>query len=158
MKQLNARRQWIQSTANSSLAAAAPGMGLMQPAAAQGPARKSLKVMQWNHFVPAFDEWFNKKFVKEWGEKNNTEVIVTNVGMTSIESRASAEINKKQGHDLCMFLSPPASYEDHVIDHRDIYTECEKRFGKPLEIAMKSTYNPVTKNTSAFQTATCPIR
>lgn len=156
MKQPNARRQWIQSTANASLAAAAPGVGLMQPAAAQGPARKSLKVMQWNHFVPAFDEWFNKKFVKEWGEKNNTEVIVTNVGMTSIESRASAEITKKQGHDLCMFLSPPASYEDHVIDHRDIYTECEKRFGKPLEIAMKSTYNPVTKKYFGFSDSYVP--
>ena len=112
------------------------------------PARaapKVLKIMQWNHFVPAFDEWFNKKFTREWGEKNNTEVIVTNVGMTSIEGRASAEIGKKQGHDLCMFLSPPASYEDHVIDHKDIYAECERKYGKPLDIAIKSTFNPITR-------------
>lgn len=79
-------------------------------------ATKVLKIMQWNHFVPAYDEWFNKTFTREWGERNDTEVIVTNVGMTSLDSRAAAEIGKKQGHDLCMFLSPPASYEDHVID------------------------------------------
>jgi multiple sugar transport system substrate-binding protein len=112
--------------------------------------------MQWNHFVPAFDDWFNKKFVKEWGEKNDTEVVVTNVGMTSIESRAAAEIKKKQGHDLCMFLSPPASYEDQVIDHKDIYAECERKYGKPLEIAVKSTYNPVTKKYFGFSDSYVP--
>ena len=134
-------------------AAAALGVGLAHPAHA---AKKSLKIMQWNHFVPAFDDWFNKKFVKEWGDKNDTEVIVTNVGMTSIESRAAAEINKKQGHDLCMFLSPPASHEDQVIDHKDIYAECERKYGKPLEIAVKSTFNPVTKKYFGFSDSYVP--
>lgn len=119
-------------------------------------APKVLKIMQWNHFVPAFDEWFNKTFIKQWGEQNNTEVIVTNVGMTSLDSRAAAEIGKKQGHDLCMFLSPPASYEDHVIDHRDVYAECEKKYGKPLDIAIKSTYNPVTKKYFGFSDSYVP--
>lgn len=119
-------------------------------------AKKVLKIMQWNHFVPAFDEWFNKKFTREWGERNDTEVIVTNVGMTSIESRAAAEIAKNQGHDLCMFLSPPASYEDHVVDHRDIYAECERKYGKPLDIATKSTLNPVTGKFFGFSDSYVP--
>jgi multiple sugar transport system substrate-binding protein len=119
-------------------------------------APKVLKIMQWNHFVPAFDEWFNKTFTKEWGEQNNTEVIVTNVGMTSLDSRAAAEIGKKQGHDLCMFLSPPASYEDQVIDHAEVYAECEKKYGKPLDIAIKSTYNPVTKKYFGFSDSYVP--
>jgi len=119
-------------------------------------ATKVLKIMQWNHFVPAYDEWFNKTFTREWGERNDTEVIVTNVGMTSLDSRAAAEIGKKQGHDLCMFLSPPASYEDHVIDHREIYAECEKKYGKPLDIALKSTYNPVTKKYFGFSDGYVP--
>lgn len=146
------RRRFIGSS--GALGAAAwLGLPALQPAHA---ARKSLKILQWNHFVPAFDEWFNKKFIKEWGEKNDTEVTVTNVGMTSIESRASAEIAKKNGHDLCMFLSPPASYEDHVIDHRDIYAECERKYGKPLDIAMKSTFNPVTKKYFGFSDSYVP--
>lgn len=127
--------------------------GFAPPARA---ARRSLKIMQWNHFVPAFDEWFNKKFTREWGERNDTEVIVTNVGMTSIESRAQAEINKRNGHDLCMFLSPPASFEDHVVDHADIYAECERRFGKPLDIPIKSTFNPVTKKYFGFSDSYVP--
>ena len=149
------RRRFIgQAGAVGVTQVAAPFMG--SASAAQPAARRTLKIMQWNHFVPAFDEWFNKTFVKEWGEKNNTEVIVTNVGMTSIESRAAAEIAKNQGHDLCMFLSPPASYEDNVIDHRDVFVECEKKFGKPLDIAIKSTYNPVTKKYFGFSDSYVP--
>jgi multiple sugar transport system substrate-binding protein len=146
------RRRFIHAVGVAGVAASAIG-SFAPPARA---ARKSLKIMQWNHFVPAFDEWFNKKFTKEWGEKNDTEVIVTNVGMTSIESRAQTEINKKQGHDLCMFLSPPASFEDHVIDHKDIYAECQRKFGKPLDIAIKSTYNPVTKKYFGFSDSYVP--
>lgn len=146
------RREFVLGAGVAGVAATL-GTPFMRPAHA---AKRSLKIMQWNHFVPAFDDWFNKKFVKEWGEKNDTEVVVTNVGMTSIESRAAAEINKKQGHDLCMFLSPPASYEDQVIDHKDIYAECERKYGKPLEIAVKSTYNPVTKKYFGFSDSYVP--
>jgi multiple sugar transport system substrate-binding protein len=146
------RRRFMRAAGAAGLAASSVG-AFAQSARA---TRKSLKIMQWNHFVPAFDEWFNKKFTREWGEKNDTEVVVTNVGMTSIESRAQAEIAKKQGHDLCMFLSPPASFEDHVIDHKDIYAECQRRFGKPLDIAIKSTYNPVTKKYFGFSDSYVP--
>jgi len=146
------RRRFVRATGSVGLAAS---VGVPRLAGAQA-RRKTLKIMQWNHFVPAFDEWFNRKFVVEWGEKNDTEVIVTNVGMTSIESRAEAEIAKKLGHDLCMFLSPPASYEDHVIDHRDIYAECERRFGKPLDIAIRSTFNPTTKKYFGFSDSYVP--
>ncbi len=146
------RRKFIQAA--GSIAAAA-GIAAGTPRKARA-APKTLKILQWNHFVPAFDDWFNNRWVKEWGARNDTEVIVTNVGMTSIESRASAEIGRKQGHDMCMFLSPPASYEDHVIDHREIYAECERKYGKPLDIALKSTYNPVTKKYFGFSDGYVP--
>ncbi|MFM8992548.1 MAG: extracellular solute-binding protein, partial [Alphaproteobacteria bacterium] len=117
---------------------------------------KRLRILQSSHFVPAFDEWFVNVFVKDWGERNDTDVQVTNVGMTSIESRAEIEVRRQQGHDICMFLSPPASWEDHVIDHSDIYAECERRYGKPLDIARRSTYNPVTRKHYGFSDAYVP--
>jgi multiple sugar transport system substrate-binding protein len=125
------------------------------PAAAPRRARR-LRILQWNHFVPAFDDWFNNVFIREWGERNDTDVQVTNIGMTGIESRAETEVRRQQGHDICMFLSPPASWEDHVIDHGDIYAECERRYGKPLEIARRSTYNPVTRKHYGFSDAYVP--
>jgi multiple sugar transport system substrate-binding protein len=146
-----ARRNFLKGSGSLAIAGALPGA--VRPAHA---ASKVLRIMQWNHFVPVFDDWFNNTFIKEWGAKNDTEVIVTNVAMTSVEARAAAEIKKGNGHDICMFLSPPASYEDHVIDHKEIYAECERRFGKPLDIAIKSTYNPVTKKYFGFSDAYVP--
>jgi multiple sugar transport system substrate-binding protein len=148
------RRRFLGTGGGAALAAVAPGAGAQTPAA---PRRaKRLRILQSNHFVPAFDEWFNNSFIKEWGEKNDTEVLVTNVGMTSIEGRAEMESRRGFGHDICMFLSPPASYEDFVIDHRDIYAECERRYGKPLDIAIRSTFNPVTNKFFGFSDAYVP--
>jgi len=118
--------------------------------------QKTLKILQWNHFIPEFDRWFNQVYVKEWGEKNNTRVIVDNVGMTSLHSRAAAEISAQKGHDLFFFLSPPAIYEDHVIDHREIYDECKNKYGTPLEIGEKSTYNIKTQKYFGFSDSYVP--
>ena len=73
-------------------------------AAAAGPffhvtparAAKTLKILQWSHFVPAYDKWFNNTYTKEWGAKNGTEVIVDNINVTQIPSRAAAEASKKR--------------------------------------------------------------
>src|SRR5438067_11566025 len=33
------------------------------------PARaaRTLKILQWSHFVPGYDKWFNNEDTKEWG-------------------------------------------------------------------------------------------
>jgi multiple sugar transport system substrate-binding protein len=147
------KRDFIKTAGALALSSgAAPGL----LRSARAATRKTLKIMQWNHFVPAFDVWFNKVFVPRWGEENNTDVLVTNVAMTGIESRAAGEIKKNQGHDLCMFLSPPASYEDYVIDHSDIYAECKLKYGNPLDISLRSTYNPVTRKYFGFSDSYVP--
>ena len=113
-------------------------------------AKKTLRIVQWNHFVPGYDKWFNGQYIKEWGEKNDTEVIVDNIGIPAINPTAAAEVSAKKGHDLFMFLWPRAVYEEDTIDHAEIYQECEKKWGKPIDLAVKSTYNPKTKKYFGF--------
>ncbi len=113
-------------------------------------AKKTLRILQWNHFVPGYDKWFNNQYVKEWGEKNDTEVTVDNVGVKAINPNAAAEVSAKKGHDLFMFLWPRPDYEQDTIDHAEIYQECEKKWGKPIELAIKSTYNLKTKRYFGF--------
>jgi multiple sugar transport system substrate-binding protein len=122
------------------------------------PARaaKTLKILQWSHFVPAYDKWFNNEYVKEWGKANDTEVVVDNINLGLIPSRAAAEVSAQKGHDLVMFLSPPSVYEEQVVDMKDVYAECEKRHGKPIDLAVKSTYNPKTKKYFAFSDSFVP--
>ncbi len=136
------RRKLIQVAGAGAAALALPRKGRA--------ASKTLRILQWNHFVPAYDTWFNGKYIKEWGQKNDTEVIVDNVGIPAINPTAAAEVSAKKGHDLFMFLWPKAAYEDDVIDHGEIYQECEKKYGKPIDLAIKSTYNPKTKKYFGF--------
>jgi len=148
------RRRFISTAATAALAAAvAPS--ILNTAKAKS-TRKTLKILQWNHFVPGFDRWFNNEYVKAWGEKNDTEVIVTNVGMTSINSRAMAEVTAQRGHDMVLFLSPPPSFEQHAIDHSDVWKECERRYGKPSPLAVKSSFNPKTGRYYGFSDSYTP--
>ena len=134
----------------------AVGAGLIAPRWAGAAKPKTLKILQWNHFVPAFDQWFKEVYIREWGDRNDTQVIVDNVDMTSVNNLAAAEVAAKRGHDLVMFLLPPPSLEDHVIDHREIYEECERKYGKPLDLAVKSTYNPKTRKYYGFSDSYVP--
>jgi len=89
-------------------------------------------------------------------ERFDTEVIVDNINLALIESRAAAEVAAQKGHDLVMFLAPPAVFEDQVVDMNDVYAECEKKHGKPIDLAIKSTYNPKTKRYFAFSDSFVP--
>ena len=149
------RRKFLKAAGAASIAAGI-GPSVVIPGRARANSQKTLRILQWHHFVPAFDQWFNNEYIKEWGKKNNTRVIVDNVGMTSLRSRAAAEISAQKGHDLFFFLSPPSIYEDHVIDHREIHEECERRYGKPIDLALKSTYNIKTKKYVGFSDSYVP--
>ena len=151
---LRSRRRFLKKVGTTALAASAP-LSFMAPRPAQGQ-RKKLKILQWNHFVPAYDEWFNNVYTKEWGAKNDTDVIVDNVGMTSLNSRALAEVAARNGHDLFMFLKPSPIFEDHAIDHNDIYEECKRRYGQPIDLATKSTFNPKTGKYFGFSCSYVP--
>jgi multiple sugar transport system substrate-binding protein len=143
------RRDFVKAAGVGALAAA----GIGGRASAQG---KTLRILQWSHFVPAYDKWFDGVFCKQWGDKHNTRVIVDHISIPEIPARAAAEVAAQQGHDLFMFLSPPPAYEKQVIDHTEIYRQVEKKWGKVIELGHKSTYNPRTKKYFAFSDSYAP--
>ncbi len=144
------RREFVKIAGVGAAAASGvvPVRGRAQP--------KTLKIIQWSHFVPAYDKWFDGEFCKQWGQKHGTNVIVDHISIGEINARAAAEVSAKSGHDLFMFLSPPAAYEKQVIDHAEVYQQVEKRWGKPIDLAVKSTLNPRTKKYFAFSDSYVP--
>src|ERR1700694_4825753 len=122
------RRKFVKLTGGAVAAAGMTSAFLFpQRALAQ---QKTLKIVQWSHFVPGYDKWFDNTFTKEWGAKNGTNVVVDHIAIGEINARAAAEVSAKKGHDLFMFLSPPAAYEKQVIDHAEIYQAVERTWGK----------------------------
>src|SRR5215471_16153195 len=84
------RRDFIKLAGVGGFAAGTLGPAFLFPerAAAQ---QKTLKILQWSHFVPAWDKWFNDTFTKEWGKKHDTNVIVDNINLVDLNARAAAE-------------------------------------------------------------------
>jgi multiple sugar transport system substrate-binding protein len=148
------RRDFVKLTGAVALAASA-GPFVLFPEKAQAQ-QKTLRIAQWSHFVPNYDKWFDGTFTKQWGQKHDTNVIVDHINLNELPARAAAEVSAKKGHDLFMFLSPPAAFDPQTIDMSDVYRECEKRHGKMIDLAHKSTYNPKTKKYFAFSDSYVP--
>src|SRR6202162_4232568 len=148
------RREFTKLTGAGALATGV-GANFLFPerAAAQ---QKTLKIIQWSHFVPAWDTWFNGTYTKEWGQKNDTNVIIYNINLVDLPAPGASEVWGKKGHHLFMFLPPPAAYESSVIDMSHVYQEVEKKHGKKIDLAHKSTYNPKTKKYFAFSDSYVP--
>jgi multiple sugar transport system substrate-binding protein len=136
------RRRFIK-TALTGAAVAGAGSLVFPKYGAAKP--KTLKIMQWIHYIPGHDKWFNESYAKEWGDRNDTEVIVDNISLAALNARADAEALAKRGHDLFLFLWPRPDLEQHVIDLKDVYDECVKTSGKPIDLAIGSSYNPKTR-------------
>src|SRR4051812_32611289 len=137
----------------AGVGAAAVGVGgAAAPYSFAGPHRFThrdlkgdLTILQWVHFVPAYDDWFDNTWVKQWGQKNDVNVKVEHINNTLLDTRAASEVAAGSGHDLFMNLHPMAAYEDQVINHAPIIQEIQKKVGKYGDLAKRATYNPKTK-------------
>jgi len=130
------RRKFLKATVAGALA-----IGLSPFRVSGQPP--TLKIIQWQHFVPAHDKWFDA-FAKEWGQNRNppVNVEVEHISFADIVPRAKAIVAAKSGPDLYGFLAPPSQFIEDVIDHTDIIKTLEAKYGPYSVLARKSTYNP----------------
>ncbi len=113
-----------------------------QPAATTAPAAGKklsgeLKVIQWSHFVPAFDTWFDK-FAADWGQKNGVKVAVDHLALAQLPARSAAEAQSKSGHDIFGWFAQggPRLYDELLFDLSDIVKQIGDQYGgwtKPAE-------------------------
>src|ERR1041384_6166834 len=145
------RRRFLKS-AGLTLAAAgsAPVLSapFISPALAQA---KTLTIVQWAHFVPEYDTWFDK-FAKDWGEKNKISVTVDHIPVQNIPARAAAEASAQSGHDLFGFNGAGGAhlYRKFFINLADLVAETEKKYGKVSVIGKQLGYNADDGSWSAF--------
>jgi len=145
------RRRFLKTT-GLTLAAAGTAPILSAPFISKGlAADKSLSIVQWAHFVPEYDTWFDK-FAKDWGAKNNVAVSVDHVPVQDIPARAAAEASAGSGHDLFGFNGAGGAhlYRRFFIDVADLVKETEKKYGKVSTIGRQLGYNADDGTWSAF--------
>src|SRR2546426_9414746 len=89
-KEIN-RREFVTTTTGVAVAAAlGPTIRIKRP-------QKTLKILQWSHFVPSYDVWFDK-YAKDWGTAKGVEVTVDHIALADLGTRANAERAPQHGH------------------------------------------------------------
>jgi multiple sugar transport system substrate-binding protein len=145
------RRRFLKNT-GLAIAAAGTAPLLSAPFVSRALAdNKSLSIVQWAHFVPEYDTWFDK-FAKDWGEKNKVAVTVDHIPVQNVPARAAAEASAGSGHDLFGFNGSGGAhlYRKFFIDVADLVNETEKKYGKVTTIGKQLGYNADDGTWSAF--------
>lgn len=101
--------------------------------ARQAPAQirgTTLRILQWSHFIPAYDAWYDK-FAKEWGDKNGVKVRVDHIPHLELPARMAAEFAAGAGHDIIQNGSSILTrlYYKSLADLGDIYGKIGKKYG-----------------------------
>jgi multiple sugar transport system substrate-binding protein len=146
-----ARRQFLTSAA-IGLAAASGAPGMFTPFVSRALAQtKTLSIVQWSHFVPAYDTWFDK-FARDWGTNNGVTDTVHHIPEQHIAARAAAEVAAQSGHDLFMWngAGGPHLYRNYLVDMTDFVASLEKKYGNVTVIGRQIAYNQDNKTWSAY--------
>ncbi len=123
------RRRFLKTTgagvAGSSL--------LTMLAARQAPAQikgTTLRILQWSHFIPAYDAWYDK-FAVDWGNKNGVKVRVDHIPHLDIPARMAAEFAAGAGHDIIYNGSSILTrlYYKNLVDLSDVADTAAKKYG-----------------------------
>jgi multiple sugar transport system substrate-binding protein len=131
------------------------GSGRSAPRPESAPAAgakgvTTLRIAQWRNSVPGYDAWFDNVFAKRWGEEHGVELIVDHLDLAELPARAQAEVAARGPHDVFGFVYPPPTFEDEVIDHRDVVEEVEGKLGKMTALVERSIFNPKTNRYFGF--------
>src|SRR5881409_4439228 len=102
--------------------------------ARQAPAQirgTTLRILQWSHFIPAYDTWFDSVFSSDLGDKNGVKVRVDHSPHLELPARMAAEFAAGAGHDIIMNGSSILTrlYYKSLADVSDIYDSIGKKRG-----------------------------
>ena len=145
------RRRFLKQT-GATLVTAGSAPVLSAPFVSSALAdTKSLSIVQWSHFVPAYDKWFDA-FAKDWGEKNKIAVTVDHIPVANVAARAAAEASAGSGHDLFGWNGAGGAhlYRKFLIDMGDLVKSVEQKYGKVSTIGRQLGYNQDDGTWSAF--------
>ena len=153
------RRRFLAKTGTGlALAGLAPALSAPFVSRARA-ADKTLKIIQWSHFVPAYDKWFDA-FARDWGEKNGVDVTVDHIPVLELPARAAAEVAAQAGHDLFGFNGSggPHLYIKQLLDLSPLVAEMEESTARSSRSAARSPTTPTATPGPLFPTTTSAFR
>ena len=105
------------------------------------PEGTKLHILQWSHFVPQYDAWFDP-FAQAWGEANGVEVTVDHVNIADLNPALSAAIDAGEGPVLVELPLAGSLFIEGLRDMTDINMQLQELFGTQAETCSANSYLP----------------
>jgi len=119
------------------------------------PDGTELKILQWSHFVPQYDVWFDP-FAKAWGDSNNIDVTVDHIALGELPASLTAAIDAGDGPSLVEMVFAPPQFIEGLHDLTDLNMQAQELFGEQAETSKMSSYLPATGTYYGFSPGWVP--
>lgn len=107
------------------------------------PDGTELKILQWSHFVPQYDVWFDP-FARDWGNANNVGVTVDHIALGELPASLTAAIDAGEGPSLVEMVFAPPQFIEGLHDLTDLNMQAQELFGEQAETSKMSSFLPAT--------------
>jgi multiple sugar transport system substrate-binding protein len=111
------------------------------PAEGAFPEGTEVKILQWSHFVPQYDTWFDP-FAEDWGNANGVDVSVDHINIAELSAALAAAIDAGEGPTLVELPLAAANFVEGVRDLTDINMEAQELFGPQADTCTANSYLP----------------
>jgi len=107
------------------------------------PDGTELKILQWSHFVPQYDVWFDP-FAVAWGNANGVDVTVDHIALGELPASLTAAIDAGAGPSLVEMVFAPPQFIEGLHDLTELNMQAQELFGEQVETSKMSSYLPAT--------------
>ena len=132
------RKRWFKLAVALLLAGSAP-LALAQ----------ELSLLQWSHFVPRYDEWFDG-WAEDWGEANGIKVRVDHVNVAELPAALTAAIEAGEGPSIIEMAFPPTAFIEGLHPLNDINAAAEAEHGERTANCLATSYLPINDTFVGF--------
>ena len=105
------------------------------------PEGTELKILQWSHFVPQYDVWFDP-FAEAWGEANGVKVTVDHINIAELAPSLAAAIDAGEGPTMVELPLAAANFVEGVRDLTELNMRAQEMFGPQAETCTNNSYLP----------------
>ena len=109
-----------------------------QPAFPEGT---ELTILQWSHFVPQYDKWFDP-FAEQWGDANGVDVTVDHINIGELPAATTAAIDAGAGPTLIELNLAASNFVEGVHDLVDVNMRAQELFGPQADTCTANSYLP----------------
>ena len=110
---------------------------------------QELSLLQWSHFVPRYDEWFDA-YADDWGKANGFEVRVDHVNVAELPAALTAAIEAGEGPSIIEMVFPPTAFIEGLHPLNDINEAAAAAHGERTANCEATSYLPINDTYVGF--------